>query len=193
MSAVLQYPQRHQITTEEYLRMGEAGVFAPEARLELIEGEIVEMAPIGSPHASVVNTLAYLFFTLAGNRAIVSVQAPTVAGERSVPQPDLMLLKPRADRYFSAHPGPDDVLLLVEVSDSTLAFDVGTKLPLYARAGITEVWIVDVNARAVQVHREPGASGYGRSFTAPHGESIAVLALPEARLAVSEIFPASHS
>src|SRR6266487_355884 len=144
MSAVLEYPQRHAVSAQEYLRMGDAGVFAPDARLELIEGEIVEMAPIGSRHAGAVKALNRLFSRLVGDQAVVSVQDPVIIGDRSVPQPDLALLKPRADSYSGAHPTAADVLLMVEVADTTLPFDMDTKVPLYARSGIAEVWVVDL-------------------------------------------------
>ncbi|MCI0652577.1 MAG: Uma2 family endonuclease [Planctomycetes bacterium] len=188
MSAILEYPQRHPVSAEEYLRMGEAGVFAPEARLELIEGEIIEMAPIGSPHAGRVKMLTRLFVQRAGDRAVVSVQDPVIVSERSVPQPDLALLKPRADSYTGAHPTAAEILLAVEVADTTLAFDLGTKVPLYARCGVPEVWVVDVNERVVRVYREPSASGYQTSFTAAGDQRIAAIALPEVWLEPRELF-----
>ena len=189
MSAVLHYPQRHAVSAQEYLRMGESGVFAPDARLELIEGEIVEMAPIGSRHAATVNVLNRLLGTLAGNQAIVSVQNPLVLGDRSVPQPDLALLKPRADSYSGAHPTAADVLLVVEVADTTLTFDMGTKVPLYARSGIPEAWVVDLQERALRVFREPSASGYRTGFTVSGAEKVTALALPEVVIGLSAIFP----
>jgi len=189
MSAVLEYPQRHAVSAQEYLRMGDAGVFAPDARLELIEGEIVEMAPIGSRHAGAVKILNRLFSRLVGDRAIVSVQDPLIVGDRSVPQPDLALLKPRADSYSGAHPTPSDVLLVVEVADTTLTFDIGTKVPLYARHGIPEIWVVDLQERALRVFRDPSANGYRKSFTAAGEESVAAAALPEVVVALSELFP----
>ena len=170
--------------------MGEAGVFAPDARLELIEGEIVEMAPIGSPHASTVALLTELFVRQGGNLATVWVQSPLIAGERSVPQPDLALLKPRADRYFNAHPSPADVLLAVEVSDTTLRFDLGTKVPLYARAGIAEAWVVDIEKRALRVFRDPDPSGYRTSFTVSGGQKVGARLLPQVEISVSALFPA---
>lgn len=191
MSARPEYPQRHLVTADEYLRMGEKGVFAPNARLELIEGEIVEMAPIGSPHAGRVNILTRLLSRRAGDRAVVSVQNPVIAGERSVPQPDLALLRPRADAYTDSHPTAADVLLIVEVSDTTLAFDLGPKLALYAGCGIPEVWIVDVASRAVRVFREPGAGGYRASFVAAgREERLVSAALAEAWIEVRELFAA---
>jgi len=189
MSAVLEYPQRHAVSAEEYLRMGEGGVFAPDARLELIEGEIVEMAPIGSPHAGMVNTLNWLLTRAAGELAVVAVQNPVIVGDRSVPQPDLALLKPRADRYARSHPTSADVLLVVEVADTTLPFDLGTKIPLYARGGIAEAWVVDVQERAVRVFRDPSASGYRTSFTVSGGGSVTALLLPAIVVALPALFP----
>ena len=189
MSAVLEYPQRHAISAEEYLRMGETGVFAPDARLELIEGEIVEMAPIGSRHAGTVKILNRLMIGLVGDRAVVSVQDPLVVGEGSVLQPDLALLEPRADSYSGSHPTPGDVLLVVEVSDTTLAFDIGTKVPLYARFGIPEAWVIDLQERVVRVHRDPSASGYRTSFTAAGEESVAAAALADVVIALPALFP----
>jgi Uma2 family endonuclease len=189
-SAIREYPQKHSISAEEYLRMGEAGVFAPDARLELIEGEIIEMAPIGPPHLSRVNMLTRFFVQRVGANAIVSVQNSLALAERSVPQPDLALLRPRKDEYSTALPRPADVLLMVEVADTTLRFDVGTKVPLYARCGIVETWVVDVNERCIHVFREPQAAGYSASFIARDGERVSCLSLPQLVIEVAEIFPA---
>ncbi len=190
MSAILDYPQRHAISANEYLRMGEGGVFAADARLELIEGEIVETAPIGSGHAGEVNILTGLFVRLVGTRAVVAVQNPLVIGDRSVPQPDLVLLKPRAHRYASAHPTPADVLLVIEVADTTLSFDLATKIPLHARHGVTESWVVDLEERVIRVFRDPSMSGYRTSFTVSVGGSVSPSALPDVIIAVSVLFPA---
>jgi Uma2 family endonuclease len=189
MSAILEYPQKHPISAEEYLRMGEAGVFAPEARLELIEGEIIEMAPIHPPHAGRVMQLTRIFVQRAEGHALVSPQNPIIISDRSVPQPDMALLEPRADYYTGSHPGVPDVYLVVEVADTTLRFDLGTKVPLYARCGIAEAWVVDVNERAIHVFRDPKDAGYGTSFIARPGQSVACLAVPEAALDVGELFP----
>jgi Uma2 family endonuclease len=182
-------PKRHEVTAEEYLRMGEAGVFGPEARLELIEGEILEMTPIGSPHAGAVKILNRLLGRLAGDRAIVSVQDPLIVSDRTVPQPDVALLQPRSDSYSSAHPTTADVLLAIEVADTTLTFDIKRKVPLYAAAGVREVWVVDVNEQAVRVYRDPSAVGYKTSFTVNGGDQVASRVLPEVQFAVSELFP----
>jgi Uma2 family endonuclease len=119
MNAIHDHPRRHAITVAEYMRMGAAHVFAHQARLELMEGEIVEMPPIGSAHAAVVCTLDTLLREVAP-RAMVRVQSPLVLGERSAPQPDVLLLRPRADRYYNSHPTAADALLVVEVADTTL-------------------------------------------------------------------------
>jgi len=169
--------------------MGEAGVFAPEARLELIEGEIVETAPLGSLHAAVVRILNGLFVRLVDDLAIVSGQSPLVVGERSVPEPDIVLLKPRADHYSKSHPVAADALLVIEVSDTTFRFDLDTKIPLYARAGITEAWVVDLQGRTLRVFRDPGAGGYRTNFTVSGDENVSARALPEVRVAMTEIFP----
>ena len=188
MSASLEYPQKHLISAEEYLRMGEGGVFAPDARLELIEGEIIEMAPIGGPHMARVNKLTRLFVERTGDRAIVSVQNPLVIADRSVPRPDLALLVPRRDEYADSLPTVADVLLVVEVADTTLPFDMRTKVPLYARCGIAETWVVDVNERVVHAFRDPGPAGYRTSTTLKPGDSAACVALPEARIELAELF-----
>lgn len=190
MSAVLEYPQRHAISAEEYLRMGEAGVFAPEARLELIEGEIIEMAPIGSPHAGMVNILTALFSRATAGAAVVAVQNPLILSERSVPQPDVALLKPRTDSYTRSHPGAADVMLVVEVADTTRAFDIGTKVPLYARSGIAEAWVVDIQERVLHVYRDPAPDGYRTNLALKGGESVSPLALPALALSVADLLPA---
>lgn len=188
MSAALDYPQRHLISAEEYLRMGEVGIFHPEVRLELIEGEIIEMAPIGSPHAATVRILHKLLGDRCGDRALVSGQSPLIVGSRSVPEPDLALLKPRADAYRKAHPTAEDVLLVIEVSDTTLRFDLKTKVPLYARAAIPEVWVVDVNAEVVHVFRQPGPAGFGSSTIVSGASSVACAALPAVKIEARELF-----
>ena len=190
VSAILEYPQKHPISAEEYLRMGEAGVFVPEARLELIEGEILEMAPIGPPHSGMVARLHRLFVQRAGALAVVWGQSPVVISDRSVPQPDLALLKPRTDDYMGAHPRASDVFLAVEVSDATLRFDLRTKAPLYARSGIAELWIVDVNERTVHLFRDPANGGYRSTIATKAGEGVACLALPQVTIDVGELFSA---
>ena len=182
VSALLDHPKKHPISAAEYLRMGEAGVFAPEARLELIEGEIVEMAPIGSPHAGCVNKLTRLFIQRAGNAAVVAVQNPVIISNLSVPQPDVALLRSRGDDYARSHPQTADVLLVVEVADATIKFDLGRKATIYARCGVAELWVADVTGRAIHVFRTPGGNGYGDASCARAGEAVACAALPTVRV-----------
>jgi Uma2 family endonuclease len=152
---------RHKISVDEYYRMAEVGLLAPDARVELIEGEIVDMAPIGSGHSGSVGLLTQRFVRAVGERAIVLVQSPIRLGPRSEPQPDLAILKPRADFYRRTHPSASDALLLVEVSDRTLKYDVQTKVPLYARHAIPAVWIFDLENRRLRRFRAPGDGRYG--------------------------------
>ena len=189
MSAIVDHPQRHPISAEEYLRMGAAGVFAPEARLELIEGEILEMAPIHPPHAGQVNRLTELFVLRAGGRAVVTVQNPVIISGLSVPQPDLTLLRARSDYYAESHATVPDILLMVEVADTSLGFDLRTKVPLYARCGVAEVWVVDVNDRAIHVFRDPDERGYRSVHVARGADRVECAALPEVSVEVAELFP----
>jgi Uma2 family endonuclease len=152
--------RRHRLTVDEYYRMAEAGVLAPDARVELIDGEIVDMATISTRHGSAVMRLNHLLMQAAGGLATVSVQSSLRLGDRSAPQPDLMLLAPRDDFYAAAHPVAADVLLLIEVSDSTARYDREIKLPLYARHGIREVWIVDLDNRVLRTFRDPAGESY---------------------------------
>ncbi|HUF85361.1 MAG TPA: Uma2 family endonuclease [Acidimicrobiia bacterium] len=165
-------PVRHLFTADEYQRMGEAGLFGEDDRLELIEGEIVEMAPIGSRHAACVDRLTRLLTAQVGDRAIVRVQSPIRLSARSEPQPDVTLLAPRTDFYGEAHPGPGDVWLVVEVADTSGAWDREVKARLYARAGVPEMWVVDLDAEVVDVLRDPGPSGYAEMRRAGRGERL---------------------
>jgi Uma2 family endonuclease len=163
------WPRRHRITVDEYHRMAEVGLLAPDARVQLIEGEIIDMPPPGSRHASVVDQLMLLFVRAVAGRAIVRVQGPVRLDRMSEPQPDLSLLTPRADHYRESHPTGLDTLLVVEVSDSALRYDRDVKLPLYARHGVPEVWIVDLQNGCVHFHRELADCRYheASSTTAP--------------------------
>ena len=145
----------HPFTVDDYHRMAEAGILSADERTELIEGVIVTMSPVGTPHFVAVLLLDQLLRDAVGTRAVVSVQGPIRLPPRSELQPDLALLRPPVCRYRAALPGPADVFLLVEVSDSTLARDREVKAPLYAAHGIPEYWLVDLDAQRVLVHRDP--------------------------------------
>ena len=154
-------PSRHRLDVDAYYKMAEAGILTRAHRVELIDGEIIDMNAIGSPHAAITNRLNQLVARAAADGLVlVSVQSPLRLDTYNEPEPDLMLLRPRADDYRASHPSAADVLLLVEVSDSSLAYDRGTKLALYAKFGVPEVWIVDLAGAAVEVFHGPKEGGY---------------------------------
>ena len=154
-------PARHRLDVDAYYKMAEAGILTRNDRVELIDGEIIDMNPIGSPHAAVTNRLARLLNrTVADATALVSVQNPLRLDAFNEPEPDLMLLRPRADDYRANHPGAADVLLLVEISDSSLTYDRGAKLTLYAKFDVPEVWIIDIAGSAVEIYRQPNDGAY---------------------------------
>ncbi len=178
---------RRHFTVDEYDRLIEAGFFGPEERLELVDGEIVAMNPIGVRHAACVTRLTTLLSAGVGRRALVSVQNPVVLGERQEPQPDLAVLRHRDDYYATRRPGPPDVLLLVEVVDTTMTFDRGVKVPRYAAAGVPEVWLVDLQRDLILVYHEPTPQGYTISRAAGRGERLSLLTLSDVSVAVDEV------
>ncbi len=181
-------PARRRFTADEYHRMGEAGILPPDERTELIEGEILLMPAIGSRHMACVNDFTRILVIRVGDRAIVSIQNPVRLSSGTEPQPDIVLLRPRPDRYVENLPGPDDVLLLVEVADTTFGYDRRRKLPLYAAAGIREVWIADLGRRRVLVHRSPEGDAYQRVTTVTRGGTLAPEAFPDITLTVAGLF-----
>src|ERR1700694_5944823 len=146
---------RHKLSVEDYHQMGRAGILGEDSRVELIAGELIDMAPIGSLHASVVSTLSMFFARQVGELAIVSTQNPVSLPPENEPQPDIALWKPNTDRYRSALPTWADVLLIIEVADTTVEYDREIKLPLYARHSIPEVWFIDLNRGVLEIHLEP--------------------------------------
>jgi Uma2 family endonuclease len=180
--------RRRRFTLDEYHRMGEAGILGEDDRVELIEGVIVEMTPIGSRHAATVARIQHLFSTRLGDRAVVWSQNPLLlVRHQSELQPDVMLLAPRADFYASALPEPPAVRLLVEVADSSLLYDRRTKVPLYARAGVGEAWLVDLEANRVEIHRGPGSSSY-RDVSVPRAdERFSPVAFPDLTVTLRDL------
>lgn len=156
----VQNAQPYRFTADDYVRMAETGIIRPDARVELIDGEIVQMTPIGPRHNASVDRLNHLLVGRVGNAAIVRVQGSVRLEEKVVPQPDFTLLRPRDDYYERALPGPADVLLVVEVADSSLAYDRSEKARVYARAEIPEYWLLDLPQSQVLVHTDPTPSGY---------------------------------
>lgn len=186
VSYSISLPAKHLIAVEAYRKMGEAGIFTPEARVELIEGEIFDMAPIGSEHASLVKRITeWWLFALQG-RAIVSVQDPVVLGEYSEPQPDLALLRRREDFYARSHPSPEDILLIIEVSDTTARYDREIKLPLYARYGIPEAWLINLQQRRLEVYSGPEAGKYQQADFYQEGE-VSSRAFPDLKLPLADL------
>jgi Uma2 family endonuclease len=178
---------RHRLTVEEYHRMAEAGVLAADARVELIEGEVIDMAPIGSRHASVVNRLNDLLTLATRGRAIVQVQGPVRLGDRSEPEPDFALLRPRSDYYRDALPTSADVLLLIEVAESTQRYDRTVKAPLYARHGIPELWVIDLESALVHFYRRPSGDAFADISATDRPGATAIGALAGVTIDLSSV------
>ncbi len=178
----------HRFTVDEVRRMAQVGILHEDDRVELLDGQIVEMTPIGTRHAACVNRLNQLFVPLlASRRASVSIQNHVVLGKHQAPQPDVALLRFRADGYQTQDPGPADVLLVIEVADTTVASDRKRKIPLYARAGISEAWLVSLPADGIEIYRAPRSGQYRDARTGRRGETITPLAFPDLRLLVDDI------
>jgi Uma2 family endonuclease len=182
------YPaaRRRLLTVDEYHRMGEAGILTDDDRVELIEGELVAMSPIGSEHVAATNALNRLLVLAVGDRAIVSVQNPVRLTQHSEPQPDFAVLKLRD--YRAALPRPEDTLLAVEVANTSLDYDRTVKLALYASSGIPEVWIVDLAAELVEVYRLPAGDTYTLVGNAGRADVLTINAISDARIQVDAIF-----
>ncbi|HRO59549.1 MAG TPA: Uma2 family endonuclease [Burkholderiaceae bacterium] len=166
-------PTRLKLTITQYRQMGERGILPPGERVELIDGEIIRMAPIGPPHAGILNRLLNdRLASLCKGKAVISAQHPVEVDDYNEPQPDLCLLRWRDNYYIDRHPAPADVLLLIEISDSSLRYDRSVKRALYARAGLPRYWIVDVNDRSVIVFSEPSPDGYRNEQRHREGERL---------------------
>lgn len=192
MNAVVE-PMRRKWSVDDYVRLGEAGILPEDARIELIEGDLIDMPPIGTGHASVDIRLNRLLVRRAADDAIVSVGHPMKLPPWSMPQPDFMLLRPRSDDYASHHPGADDVLLAVEVADSSLRYDRITKARVYASHGVREYWVVEVGGRRLHLFRDPLAAE-GRFASVQQIEApftVTMQALPQVSIASDEIWPDS--
>ena len=180
---------RRLFTVDEYYQMAAAGILHEDDRVELIAGEILQMAAIGSRHAGCVDRLTRFFVLHVADQAIVRIQNPIRLNNLSEPQPDMSLLTPRPDFYTAGHPGPPDVLLVVEVADTSVGFDRDTKIPLYGRAGIREVWLVDLTQDHIEVHRQPARTrrGYRDMQRCTRGMCLSLLAFPDLSVMVEDI------
>jgi hypothetical protein len=181
-------PAPRLFNVDEYYAMAQAGILGEDDRVELIEGEIVVMSPVGSLHAGCVKALAALLFRAAGRRAVISVQDPLRLENSTEPEPDLAVLAWRADSYRGRHPEARDTYLVIEVADSSLDLDREVKLPLYARHGVPEVWLVDLRANCIERYRCPGPDGYAESSTHSGGDLLGVPGL-DLKIEASRIVP----
>ncbi len=179
---------RWAISAADYHRIHEAGILGEDDRVELIDGEVRWMSPIGTFHAAIVKRYAALLFAQIGQTAIISIHNPIRLNAMSEPLPDLAILRYQADFYAQATPSPADVLLVIEVSDSTLAYDRVEKLPRYALAEIPEVWITDVNGEAVERYTDPQGDQYATKQTFKRGQQISVQGLANVILSIDSIF-----
>ena len=180
-------PTRRRFTVAEYYAMADAGILSESDRVELLDGDVITMPPIGDWHAASVKLFANAMPPALQGRAMIAVQDPVRLDDSNQPQPDVVLLRWRDDYYRSGHPGPADVLLLIEVSDTTVDYDRGVKLAAYARAGIPEVWIASRPDRRIEAYTEPAGEEYATVRYFSPGENIAPLAFPDITLEVDRI------
>jgi Uma2 family endonuclease len=177
----------HRWTRREYERMGEAGILAPDARTELIDGEVIEVSPQSSYHAATVSFAQEALRRAFGDGYTVRVQLPLALGEASEPEPDLAVAPGTPRDYVEAHPA--NAALVVEVADTSLDFDRNRKAGLYARAGLADYWIINLRDHCVEVYRDPRGGLYGTKQTLASGETLAPLARPEATIATDDLLP----
>jgi Uma2 family endonuclease len=179
---------RRPFTADEYMRMVEVGILGKDERIELIRGEILTMSPIGPRHCAFVDAFNYLLVTALGERAWVRVQGTVWLFADTMPEPDLTIFRRRGRSYREAHPMPQDILFIIEVADTSLTYDRRAKLALYAEAGIPEYWVVDADAEAIEVHREPEGQRYRHSTRVTGTATVSPLAFPDAVLRLPDIF-----
>jgi Uma2 family endonuclease len=180
-------PAKHRFSVEEYYRMAETGILRPDARVELLDGQIIDMSPIGPFHGGVLKLLIELFTSAAKRRWITAVQDSGHLDDHSEPQPDLMLLKRSEDFYRKRHPRPEDIFLLVEIAGTSLEKDQEIKLPIYARAGIAEVWIVNLNELTIEVYRQPHFTGDSSKAILRAGDKASPQQFPDVNIDVAEL------
>jgi len=180
--------QRRRLTIEEYHQMIETGILSEDERIELIRGDMVEMSPIGKRHSACVRRFIRSFSSRLASRAVVDIQDPVTLGDQqSEPQPDIVLFRYQEDCYSAEPPKPEDVLLVVEVADSSLVYDRDVKIPLYAEAGIPEAWLVALPSDTVFSYRDPSPTGYRKVREYRRGDVISPKAFPDEHFAVNEI------
>jgi Uma2 family endonuclease len=178
---------RRRFTVDDYHRMGEAGILSPTDRVELIDGEIVAMTPIGPRHGACVDRATRVLVTAVGSSAIVRVQGSVRLDLFHEPEPDIVLLRPRADFYASAHPGPADILLVIEFAESSIDYDRDIKTRVYAKAGVAEYWLVNLNEDEVHVHVDPSNGVYRAATSYRRGQSLAPRSLPSLAISMLDL------
>jgi len=178
---------RRRFDVSDYYRMADAGILRENDRVELIDGEIIQMSPIGSRHAARVTLAEEALRRHLGEAVIVRVQNPVRLDDYSEPEPDIAVVIRRLDRYAQAHPGPRDILLILEISDTSSAFDRQVKAPMYARAGITELWLELISEECIEIHTEPVNGAYNKVRQARRGESLTPQSFPQVSIAVDEL------
>lgn len=177
----------HRFTVKEYHRLGELGILHEDDRIELLEGRIIDMTPIGSKHASVVNRLNNMLIEKMRGMVIVSIQNPVDLNEYSEPEPDITILKPRQDFYSINHPWPEDILFIIEVADTSLDYDRSVKIPLYAKASIQEVWLVNLIENIVEIYYEPSLEDYGFIMKRRHDQTMSPKSFPDVIFSADEV------
>ena len=184
MSAQL---EKRYFNVDEYYRMARAGVLKPDDRVELIEGEIIKMSPIGSPHAACVSRLEYLLHNLDQRKVMVRIQSPIRLDNFSEPVPDVAIVKPRRDFYSARHPVPSDVFVIIEVANTSVVADRHIKVPLYARSLIPEVWLVNLSKNVIETYFNPGEGSYHNSRKYKRGETVVAHSIPGLKFEVKDI------
>ncbi|MBM4207963.1 MAG: Uma2 family endonuclease [Gammaproteobacteria bacterium] len=187
MDSIITPFRKHLTDIHEWHKMGEAKIYPPDSHLELIEGEIIEMPPIGFKHAGYLNRLVKLLVKIVPDEIVTSARNPLQLGDLSEPQPDFMLLKPNSDSYSSRLPISEDVLLLIEIADSSLNFDQTQKLRLYALHNIPEYWLLNLNDNCLEVYRKPKGEVFAEKTTLYNGDNITLSQLQELTIKVSDI------
>jgi Uma2 family endonuclease len=176
-------------TVEEYHRMIEAGILTPSDRVELLQGQIVRMSPQLPPHASTTQRTVRYLDRLLAERAYIRMQLPVTLKPNSEPEPDIAIVRFDAKEYSDRHPTPNDIFWLIEVADTSLKDDRTIKAPLYAKAGILEYWILDVNTRQVYVFRDPQEDGYAQEVVLNEENTLSAIAFPDLPISLNQLFP----
>ncbi|MCD9188849.1 MAG: Uma2 family endonuclease [Pyrinomonadaceae bacterium] len=179
--------KRFQFTVDDFNAMTEQGMFRPTDRLELIEGEIIEISPIGRLHARCVDLLNHFLNKYTAENVIIRAQSPIILDDLSEPQPDISILRFQADFYKQSHPKAADILLIIEVSDSTVEYDRTLKFPKYASAKIPEAWLINLEAERIEVHSNPKENIYGMVKIYQRGEEVLSETMPELKLKADDI------